>query len=123
MKPDGRSSSVSTAPDKSGSGVGEGIGVSLGVDLGVGVRVSVGVGVGVAVGASAVCVAKMTAATVVAWASSSAYDGPHAVTMATNRHSARISGDVFFMAGYLLPHAQRQQANRRAQRGRCDGAV
>lgn len=64
-------------------GVGVGVLVGIGVDVGVDVEVSVGV----SVGASAVWVAKVLAAIFVAWASSSAWEGPQATKMAlVNRH-------------------------------------
>jgi len=75
--------------------VGVGIGVGVKVGVGVGVGVGVKVGVGVSVGASAVWVAKVLAAIFVAWASTSAWDGPQATKMApVNRHT-RAKGTFF----------------------------
>lgn len=95
MRAPAKGSSVSASmsdPLTSGVGVGVGEGVGVGVSVGgigvgvavggnVGVGVDVKVGVGVSVGASAVWVAKMMAATSVAWASSSAWEGPQVVKM------------------------------------------
>jgi hypothetical protein len=78
-----------------------GMGVLVGALLG-GTEVAVGdidvdvkVGGGVSVGASAVWVAKVLAAIFVAWASTSAWDGPQATKMApVNRHT-KTKGTFF----------------------------
>lgn len=83
-----------------GVSVDVGVGVSVSVGVGMGVGVDVKVGVGVSVGASAVWVARMLAAILVAWALSSAWEGPQAARMAlVNRHAktrGTLPKDPFF---------------------------